>query len=82
MKMDKNKSLNSEEMKKVSGGVGGANSGTYMENYPTEQKTCPKCGSSKLAYKTFPTGDGKTGKIGQFCECGNAWTFGDKTSVL
>ena len=80
------KKLTNEELKNVSGGVSAGASeikGIFgMENFDTEQKKCRKCGGNKLIYKTFLADDGVTTKIGQLCEnCGDAWTFGNKTGI-
>lgn len=81
MRMSGNK-LNEEEMKNVSGGTGAAEAKfSDLENYPTEQKACPVCGSNKLVYKTFVASDGVTTKIGQACDAGHQWTFGTKTGI-
>ncbi|GEM_PF-1796034 len=84
--MDANKKLSTEELKNITGGNTAKGSEIIgiigMENYDTEQKKCPKCQGTKLMYRTFIADDGKTTKIGQICECGYAWTIGNKTGEL
>ena len=84
MKIKMGISLEEENLKNISGGAGASVSKSVsgVDNYPAEQKICPKCGSQKLTYKTFITNDGKGTKIGQVCECGAEWTFGNSVGVL
>lgn len=77
------KALDDNVLGKVTGGAGCSRDSVIigMDNYDKEQSNCPKCGSKKLSYKTFVADDGKTTKIGQLCECGHSWTFGNKTGI-
>ena len=79
------KTISEENLKKVSGGAGTSSAASAVSgvaHYDAEQKACPKCGSKKLMYKNFTTDDGKGTVIGQCCENGHEWTFGNKIGVI
>ena len=81
--MNMGKKISGEDIAKATGGVGMGvlTSALGLEHYPAKRENCPICGSDKPTYKTFTLGEG-TGKMGQQCESGHKWTFGDKTGIL
>lgn len=75
--------LNNDELKKVSGGVGGAADTSIkavgsVYRAAGKQTVCPKCGANTLSDRRFTDDNGKTAYEGQEClSCGTAIVYGE-----
>jgi len=76
LNMSIGKNINSDELEKVTGGIG--DTGIIgMDSYASKRTACPSCGAKDLKDKEFVADDKKTLKKGQLCSgCGYSWLIG------